>query len=402
MDSSRVRKIAAAAAVAVAMAIVSAAALGAASPAFAVSPVAIQFTSTGAVQTWSVPTGVTKITVDLAGGQGGASYGGGGVGAELTGTLSVTPGSTLNIVVGGYGSNGREYSLGAGGGGGSFIYTTADTSGILAAAGGGGGQASNDFATSGSTGTSGLPGKNGGAGGTNGSGGVAGTAGGGGGLLTDGTSNSGGGGRSLANGAAGGSGSSAGAFGGGGGTSDPAGGGGGGYSGGGGGAYTGPNGGGGGGGSFFGGSLASAGNYGGGGPGFVKISYVVPTITAVTPATGPAGGGTAVTITGTGFTGAQAVDFGSVAASSFTVVSDTSITAVTPSSTKGPVDVTVVGASGPSATATGAFTYLAAPALPTTGIDASTGLLSGGALLLAGLIISAFTRVRRRRPLPAG
>ena len=210
--------------------------------------------------------------------------------------------------------------------------------------------------------------------------------------MTDGTSNSGGGGGSLANGAAGG----------GGGTNDAAGGGGGGYSGGGGGAYAGPNGGGGGGGSFFSGSLTSTGNYDGGGPGFVKISYVVPTITAVTPATGPAGGGTAVTITGTGFMGAQAVDFGSVAASSFTVVSDTSITAVTPSSTKGAVDVTVVGASGPSATATGAFTYLAVPALAATGIDASTGLFSGGAMLLAGLITSAFALMRRRRPLSAG
>ena len=189
------------------------------------------------------------------------------------------------------------------------------------------------------------------------------------------------------------------AFGGGGGTSDPAGGGGGGYSGGGGGAYTGPNGGGGGGGSYFAGTLTTAGNYGGGGPGFVDVSYVVQTISAVSPATGTAHGGTTVTITGTGFTGATAVDFGAVAASSFTIVSDTSITVTSPGSVKGVVDVTVIGADGPSATATGGLTYLAAPVLAATGIDPTNTLFAGGGLLLAGLIICTFALMRRRRPL---
>ena len=44
-----------------------------------------------------------------------------------------------------------------------------------------------------------------------------------------------------------------------------------------------------------------------------------PTVTAVSPTSGPAAGGTAVTITGTDFTGATAVDFGTTAATSFTV-----------------------------------------------------------------------------------
>ena len=51
-------------------------------------------------------------------------------------------------------------------------------------------------------------------------------------------------------------------------------------------------------------------------------------------------GGTLVTITGTGFTGATAVDFGTTAATDVTVVSDTSITADSPAGT-GVVDVTV-------------------------------------------------------------
>ena len=54
----------------------------------------------------------------------------------------------------------------------------------------------------------------------------------------------------------------------------------------------------------------------------------VPTITSFTPASGPVG--TAVTITGTGLTGATDVSFGTVPASSFTVDSDTQITALVP------------------------------------------------------------------------
>ncbi|WP_310305549.1 IPT/TIG domain-containing protein, partial [Sphingomonas sp. BE270] len=49
-----------------------------------------------------------------------------------------------------------------------------------------------------------------------------------------------------------------------------------------------------------------------------------PTVTAVSPTSGPAAGGTAVTITGTGFTGATAVKFGATSATGITVVSATS------------------------------------------------------------------------------
>jgi hypothetical protein len=55
----------------------------------------------------------------------------------------------------------------------------------------------------------------------------------------------------------------------------------------------------------------------------------VPTITSFSPTSGPVG--TAVTITGTGFTGATDVSFGTVPASSFTVDSDSQITALVPS-----------------------------------------------------------------------
>ncbi len=70
-----------------------------------------------------------------------------------------------------------------------------------------------------------------------------------------------------------------------------------------------------------------------------------PIVTGMSPSTGPPGGGTSVTITGTGFTGATTVDFGSnaahtIAASHITVNSDTSITATAPAGS-GVVNVTV-------------------------------------------------------------
>ncbi len=65
-------------------------------------------------------------------------------------------------------------------------------------------------------------------------------------------------------------------------------------------------------------------------------------VSAVAPLTGPLAGGTTVTLTGAGFTGATAVRFGSAAAASFTVVSDTQLTATTPAATgAGAVDVSV-------------------------------------------------------------
>ncbi|MFZ0667991.1 MAG: IPT/TIG domain-containing protein [Acidimicrobiales bacterium] len=68
----------------------------------------------------------------------------------------------------------------------------------------------------------------------------------------------------------------------------------------------------------------------------------LPTVTQVAPDFGPASGGTTVTITGSGFTGATSVDFGPGApAAGFTVDSDSQITATAPAESVGTVDVTV-------------------------------------------------------------
>ena len=65
----------------------------------------INFNYTGSMQTWTVPAGVTQVTLETWGAQGGpGNVGGndpGGLGGYAKGDLSVTPGQVLNIYVGG-------------------------------------------------------------------------------------------------------------------------------------------------------------------------------------------------------------------------------------------------------------------------------------------------------------
>lgn len=86
----------------------------------------------------------------------------------------------------------------------------------------------------------------------------------------------------------------------------------------------------------------------------------VAVVNSVSPATGAAAGGTLVVITGSGFasvTGAAGVKFGANNATSYSVVSDTKIAAVTPAHAAGAVDVIVTNTNGASTTGTGAYTY---------------------------------------------
>jgi alpha-tubulin suppressor-like RCC1 family protein len=79
------------------------------------------------------------------------------------------------------------------------------------------------------------------------------------------------------------------------------------------------------------------------------FTYVLPpTVKKLSAKSGPAAGGTTVTITGTRFEGVTAVRFGSSSAREFTVISPTSITAVSPPGA-GTVDVTVTTIGGTSA-----------------------------------------------------
>jgi large repetitive protein len=144
--------------------------------------------STGSVQTWTVPSCITTVTIVATGGSGGGSstyfdYGGGG--AIVTATVSVTAGHTLNVLVGG----GGWCYLGGGGGGGSYVWDASSTSTstpvlVIAGGGGGGGYENGETVTldyvNGSTTTAATVTTGGGttgAAGTGGGGGAGGTGG---------------------------------------------------------------------------------------------------------------------------------------------------------------------------------------------------------------------------------
>ena len=75
-----------------------------------------------------------------------------------------------------------------------------------------------------------------------------------------------------------------------------------------------------------------------------------PTVTSISPISGPAAGGTSVTVKGSNFQSGASVLFGNAAASNVTVVNSTTITAVTPANSAGTVNVVVTNPNGQSAT----------------------------------------------------
>ena len=83
--------------------------------------------------------------------------------------------------------------------------------------------------------------------------------------------------------------------------------------------------------------------------GVYSLTQLPASVTSVAPSSGPAAGGTTVTITGARFTGALLVYFGTAPAPSFTVDSDSQITATSPAHGSGPVDVRVTILYGTSA-----------------------------------------------------
>src|SRR5690348_9874099 len=83
---------------------------------------------------------------------------------------------------------------------------------------------------------------------------------------------------------------------------------------------------------------------------------VVPTVSSVSPSSGPTAGGTSVTITGTNFASGATVTFGTAPATNVVVVSGTQITATTPANAAGAVMVKVT-VSGQSGSLANGFTY---------------------------------------------
>jgi outer membrane protein assembly factor BamB len=124
-----------------------------------------------------------------------------------------------------------------------------------------------------------------------------------------------------------------------------------------------------------------------------------PTVTSFSPASGPVG--TTVTITGTDLSGATAVSVNGIAMSSFTVNSDTQITAVVGAgTTTGPISVTTADGTG---TSSGNFTLIPAPIVssftPASGPVGTTVTITGTHLSgsttvsVNGAAVSSFTVV---------
>ncbi len=132
------------------------------------------FSFTGSTQTYTVPTGVTSISVSATGGTGGAIYSvAGSPSARIQATLTVVPGEVLTVVVGGqgnsgtggYGGGGTSQSQGGGGGATDLRRTSTSSTGdylttrnaLLVAAGGGG----SGYTAAGGAGGTPSPGGNG-------------------------------------------------------------------------------------------------------------------------------------------------------------------------------------------------------------------------------------------------
>ncbi len=100
------------------------------------------FSYTGQIETWTVPTGVTSLTVEARGAQGSnasPSRFQAGLGAVIASTISVTPGQKLKILVGQQRNPGDVYSNG--GGGGTFVTDLNNAPLVIAGGGGGSGNA---------------------------------------------------------------------------------------------------------------------------------------------------------------------------------------------------------------------------------------------------------------------
>jgi hypothetical protein len=81
---------------------------------------------------------------------------------------------------------------------------------------------------------------------------------------------------------------------------------------------------------------------------FSYTAAAMPTLSALSQTSGSTSGGITVNLTGSGFLGATAVSFGTVAAA-FTIQSDSWITAVVPAASAGTISVTVSSPGGTTA-----------------------------------------------------
>ncbi len=119
------------------------------------------------------------------------------------------------------------------------------------------------------------------------------------------------------------------------------------------------------------------------------------TVTRLTPATGPASGGTLVVIEAQGLDSAAEVTLGGAPLTGLRTVAEGRFTALTPAGQAGPAELVAVNPNGLTARLPAAFTYVADASLPgappaLTGLRPTTGPAAGGTLVAgAGANIDA-------------
>lgn len=110
---------------------------------------------------------------------------------------------------------------------------------------------------------------------------------------------------------------------------------------------------------------------------FGAATNTAPKIDALSATSGPVSGGTAVTISGSGFATGATVTFGGTPAGAI-VVGSTTINTTTPSHASGPVNIVVTNPGGQSGTLTNGYVYAAAPGPSVSGITPISGPTAGG------------------------
>lgn len=103
-------------------------------------------------------------------------------------------------------------------------------------------------------------------------------------------------------------------------------------------------------------------------------AFPPPTITGVSPASGPTEGGTQVQVIGSGFVAGSVVSFGATAAQMTSMIDAATLTCTAPVGTAGTVDVTVTNPDGQKAVKAAAFSFFNTLPVISSSTDVTTTL----------------------------
>lgn len=129
--------------------------------------------------------------------------------------------------------------------------------------------------------------------------------------------------------------------------------------------------------------------------GFDPFADLVPAVlVSTTPNNGPEGGFTSVTLSGSGFDGVDAVQFGGVNALNFNVPNNSTINATVPAGSVGSVSISVTDDFGTS-TLAGGYTYTTNPAPSVSTVAPGMGDIAGGTTVtVSGVNVLGVTDVQ--------